>query len=247
MNKEHIYILIPCLNEERNIESTVKSVMNTMLTLVDELNFTIILIDDGSTDGTLLKMEQLKEENSYCKVIKNHRNLGLGRTVLNTINELPDEAWVTVTPGDNEFIFDSLRNHLKVRNEYDLILGYVDNELIRPLIRRLASSMFTKTIQFLYGFHFRYINGFKLYRAHVFKDIEIISSGHAFNAELIAKAKLRNPFIRIGESPFLARGRNTGNSKAFSVKSIFRAISEVFRGYRSVNQFRKKVIESQDY
>ncbi|MCP4486532.1 MAG: glycosyltransferase family 2 protein [Gammaproteobacteria bacterium] len=246
MDKEQLYILIPCLNEENNIEHTVNSLNTLVDQIEDEFECNIIMVDDGSTDNTLQMMEKISSLNPRCTFINNEKNLGMGRSVLNTINVVPRDAWVSVVPGDNEFIADSLKNHLSIRKKYDLILGYVDNDLIRPLTRRLASSAFTNTIQFLYGFHFRYINGFKLYKAHVFQGIHIVSSGHAFNAELIAKAKLRNPYIRIGEAPFLARGRSSGNSKAFSPKSVLKAIIDVARGYKSVNKYREKIITQQE-
>ncbi len=247
MRKEQFYVIIPCFNEAKNIKNTVAAVSKVFEELSSEFDCSIILIDDGSIDSSFEVMEEIDSEMDYCKIIKNPKNYGLGTSVLNAVNQVPENAWVTVTPGDNEFIFDSIKNHLKLRKEYDLILGYVDNELIRPLARRLASNVFTSTIQFLYGFHYRYLNGFKLYRAHVFQGFNIISTGHAFNAELIAKAKLRNPYIRIGEAPFLARGRFSGNSKAFSIKSIFKSVLDVLKGYRSVNKFRDEVIKRQEH
>jgi hypothetical protein len=99
-----------------------------------------------------------------------------------------------------------------------------------------------RTVQILYGFSFRYLNGMKLFRAHVFQGIDVEASGHAFNSELLAKAILRNPSLRIGETPFVARGRATGNSKAIRLSAVAQAVAEVGRGWRSVARFRDRVI-----
>jgi hypothetical protein len=82
----------------------------------------------------------------------------------------------------------------------------------------------------------------KLYRLEVFKGLEVLASGHAYNAELIAKAILRNPFVRITEVPFVARGRTGGETKAFRPTSVARAVEEFVRGRVSVNEYRRNVL-----
>jgi hypothetical protein len=169
-------------------------------------------------------------------------NRGQGRSVLDSYAELEPGSWVTVLPGDNEFDFESILGFLELRDRHDLILGYFQNPVIRPFRRRLASAAFTWVANALYGFRFRYLNGMKLYRVDCFRGIEVVSSGHAFNAELLAKAVLRNPRLRIGQAPFLARGRAQGASKAFRPLAVLRALRDVVRGYRSVAAFRDQVI-----
>ena len=124
--------------------------------------------------------------------------------------------------------------------------GTFASPIIRPLTRRLASASFAAVVNALYGYQFKYLNGLKLYRLEAFQGIEVHSQGHAFNAELLAKAILRNPALRIGEAPFVARGRATGNSKAIRPGSIIRAVSDVLRGHQSVLRFRERVIRSPD-
>ncbi len=86
----------------------------------------------------------------------------------------------------------------------------------------------------------------KMYRVEVFKGLEVVSKGHAFNAELIAKAILRAPDMRIGEVPFVTRGRAEGVSKAFSIRSAAKAAYEVMSGHKSVADYRDETISSSD-
>jgi glycosyltransferase involved in cell wall biosynthesis len=237
---ELLTVIIPCLNEADMIATTVHSVLRVADTL--PLDVRILMIDDGSTDGTGQAMELLCRAHDCCDMVVNPRNLGLGRSVLNAYSLVDPRSWVTVQPGDNEFIFDSIRAHLDVRDDYDVILGYLRNPVIRTLPRRVASYAFSKLVNTLYGFPYRYLNGMKLYRVDAFLGIEVNSSGHAFNAELLAKALLRNPFLRVGEVPFSARGRGVGTSKAFRVQSIWRAFRDVVAGYRTVARYRLQVI-----
>lgn len=237
--RERLTVVVPCLNEENSIEGTIADILK----LIPEIpvDVRILMIDDGSTDETRKKMEEILRKHNNCDLIVNQNNLGLGRSVLNAYETIEPGSWVTVLPGDNEIMFQSIKNYIPACKDHDIILGYLHNPVIRTITRRFASFMFSKTVNILYGFPYRYLNGLKMYRIEAFKDIEVCSSGHAFNAELLAKALLRNPLLRIGEVPFSARGRSKGNSKAFRLKSIWQAVKEVIIGYKSVIKFRNEI------
>jgi len=238
--RELLTVIVPCLNEAAVVASTVEEVLALAPRLPLELE--VLMIDDGSRDGTRAVMEEICRKDSRCRLRANVHNRGQGRSVLDSYAELEPGSWVTVIPGDNEFDFESILEFTALRERHDVILGFFQNPVIRPFRRRLASAIFTWVANVLYGFRFRYLNGMKLYRVDCFRGIEVVSSGHAFNAELLAKAVLRNPRLRIGQAPFLARGRAQGSSKAFRPTSILRALRDVVRGYRSVARYREQVI-----
>ena len=245
MNENHaselLTVVVPCRNEEHSVGPTVESVLAERDRLGVRLE--VLLVDDGSTDGTRAVMDQICGVHPECRAKSNPRNLGVGRAVLDAYREIAPDSWVTVVPGDNEIVFGSIHTFLEQRERYDVILGYFRNPVIRTATRRLASQVFMFVVRLIYGFTFRYLNGMKMYRARAFQGLEIRSGGHAFNAELLAKAILRDPELRIGEVPFLARGRSRGSSKAFRPGSVLRAVRDVVVGARSVARFRRAVIE----
>lgn len=237
---EKLVVIIPCFNEEHSLENTVASVREVASEL--PLEVTLMIIDDGSTDGTRRLLERLATAQDIDPVY-NPRNLGVGRSLLNAYKTLPDGTWVTIMPGDNEVDFSSIKDFLEVRHQYDVILGYLKNPIIRPLGRRLLSVGYMRVVRTLYGFSYRYLNGMKLFRVEVFKGIDVRAAGHAFNSELLAKALLRDPTLRVGEVAFLARGRTTGTSKAIRPRAVVQALAEVASGFRRVNRYRKKIIQ----
>jgi glycosyltransferase involved in cell wall biosynthesis len=241
MDRELLTVVIPCRNEEEGIAPTVAEILGHAPSLPVDVE--VLLIDDGSTDGTRRRMEELAAAHATCRLIVNDRNLGMGRSVIRAYDEVPAGSWVTALPGDHELTFESIDNFLAVRDRYDLILGYLQNPVIRTFRRRLASWAFTRIVSLLYGFQWRYLNGMKMYRAEVFKGLEVVSSGHAFMAEAIAKAQLRWPQVRIGEVAFAARGRARGASKAIRPGSVLRAVRDVARGARSVARYRERVVK----
>ncbi len=239
-DRELLTVIVPCRNEEGSVRAAVASILAEQPRF--DLALAVLLVDDGSSDGTRRVMEEICAEHTECRLRVNARNLGVGRAVMEAYQEIPPASWVTVVPGDNEILFSSIHRFLAVRDAHDIILGYFQNPVIRTVTRRIASRVFTWVVGLLYGFPYRYLNGMKLYRAWVFQGLEIRSSGHAFNAELLAKAVLRYPELRIGEVPFAARGRARGSTKAFRPLSIARALTDVVVGARSVARFRRQMI-----
>lgn len=241
MTDETLVVVVPCYNEEANIEQTVASIRSVAAEL--PLRVDVLLVDDGSSDGTKGKLEELCQQYGYSAMY-NEKNRGVGWSLLEAYKRIEPSHWVTIMPGDNEIDFASIKGFVRARDDFDLILGYLQNPVIRPLRRRLFSVAYMRTVRVLYGFPYRYLNGMKLFRAHVFQGIDVEASGHAFNSELLAKAILRCPSLRVGEAPFVARGRATGSSKAIRPSAVAQSVVEVGRGWRSVAQFRDKVTRS---
>ena len=241
---ELLTVIVPCLNEVGNVRGTAESIFETAPEL--DVDVEILFIDDGSTDGTLEVMEEICAEHPECRIMVNSENMGLGSSVLKAYERIDEDSWATVIPGDNEFVFGSIKNFLEIRHDYDVILGYLKNPVIRTFLRRMASDAFTEIANVLYGFDFRYFNGLKMYRVKCFKGIETVSEGHAFNPELLAKAMLRNPDLRIGEAPFVIKGRDEGESKAFTPEAVAQAIRDLYVGYHAVVEYREKMIKRSD-
>ncbi|MGB5808941.1 MAG: glycosyltransferase family 2 protein [Polyangiales bacterium] len=240
---EKLCVLVPCLNEQDLVRRTVEEVLehaNRISVAVE-----VVMIDDGSTDDTRNVMAQLCKQDSRCRMIAHDVNRGLGRCVTDAYQTIDDDTWVTVFPGDSEFVFaESIDNLLAARRGHDVVLGYLYNPVVRKLSRRVASTGFLKLTKTIYGFRWRSLNGMKLYRASAFKGIEIVSGGHAYVAELLAKAQLRRPDLRIAEAPFISRGRAVGDSHAIKPMSVLRAVRETYKGAQDVGKYREKMVRT---
>jgi glycosyltransferase involved in cell wall biosynthesis len=238
---EKLCVLIPCLNEQGLVRRTVKEVLQHAATISVQVE--VVMIDDGSTDGTRAVMQELCEEDSRCRLIAHDVNRGLGRCVTEAYETIEDDSWVTVFPGDSEFVFaESIDNLLAARHGQDVVLGYLYNPVVRKLSRRIASTGFLKLTKTLYGFRWRSLNGMKLYRASAFKGIHVESGGHAYVAELLAKAQLRRPDLRIAEAPYISRGRAIGDSHAIKPMAVIRAVRETYKGAKDVGKYREKMV-----
>ena len=240
-SSEKLVVIVPCFNEERNVEGTAASILEVAPTLPLEVD--VLWIDDGSTDRTGAEIDRLCAKHGW-RAVHNERNLGVGRSLLQVYATIPDGTWVTIVPGDNEVDFASIAGFVELRDRYDVILGYLKNPVIRPFRRRIFSAGYVRLVRMLYGLPYRYLNGMKLFRVDAFKGIEVHAAGHAFNSELIAKAILRNPNLRIGEAPYVGTGRATGESKAVRPRAVLQAVLEVRKGLRLVSDYRQEIIRA---
>jgi glycosyltransferase involved in cell wall biosynthesis len=242
--QERLFVIVPCFNEEDSVEAVVEEVLAHAPRLT--MPVAVIAIDDGSTDGTRARIEALAGRDARVIPQINTHNLGLGASVMKAYGRIPDGSWVTVLPGDGEIVFGaSIDALLALRHDKDLILGYLQNPVVRPFGRRLASHAFSVIARSVHGLPYRYLNGMKLYRIDVFRGLTVRSLGHAYTAELIAKAQLRDPSLRIGEAPFAARGRGRGRSKAIHPLSVLQAVHETVVGLREVSRFRAQIIRKE--
>jgi len=111
---EKLCVLVPCLNEQALVRRTVKEVLEHAGRIAIQVE--VVMIDDGSTDDTRELMQELCEEDSRCRLIAHDVNRGLGRCVTDAYETIEDDSWVTVFPGDSEFVFaesiDNLLNDL---------------------------------------------------------------------------------------------------------------------------------------
>ena len=71
-----VSMFIPCFNESRVIESTVRETLAALESL--DLNFELIIADDGSTDGTSDKVTEKFQDDNRVRVFRNTPNLGRG-------------------------------------------------------------------------------------------------------------------------------------------------------------------------
>ncbi len=70
----------------------------------------------------------------------------------------------------------------------------------------------------------------------------LIQGGHAYVAELLAKAQLRRPDLRIAEAPYISRGRAIGDSHAIKPMAVIRAVHETYKGAQDVGKYREKMV-----
>lgn len=214
-NLASISWIVPAFNEENGIGKTVERISRASSETVS--SWEIIIVDDGSTDETLKIAESLAKGNPGVKLLRHPRNLGLG-LAYKTGLAAAQKDFVFYTPADDALNEEELKKLASPLGEADIIVGFISNPEVRPLLRRIISRAYTICVNLIFNLNLPYYHG-AVYRTSWAQKVDITTSSFAFQAELLVKmVKKGCSWQAVG---FEISERTFGASKAVSLKNIF--------------------------
>jgi dolichol-phosphate mannosyltransferase len=213
------WLILPTYNEAENIEGLVRAALAQLETT--GLEHTILVVDDGSPDGTGRIADRLAEELGPVRVHHRDRKQGLGRAYLAGFAMALDNGAELVLEMDSDFSHDpaDLPRLIAAARAADLVLGsrYVPGGGVTSWgwLRRLVSRGGSAYARILLGVPVRDLTGgFKCFHRRVLETIDlenVHADGYGFQIELTYKA-VRAGF-KVAEVPILFRERSVGESK----------------------------------
>jgi glycosyltransferase involved in cell wall biosynthesis len=209
-------IVIPAYCESENILHTLENVTRALEPLA--IAHEILVVDDGSTDGTADLVTSNLARFPNVRVLVNERNMGFGWSYRRGVDAASLEHIVMVH-GDNAWGWETLREFFSHVGEADIIIGYTRRMAQARSWRRTAiSKTFTLLLNLVTRRRLQYYNGLQIHRASVLKSLRIESSGYGFQAEVLVKSmRLTKTYIEV---PMDLIERKHGESKAFRVKNF---------------------------
>lgn len=214
-------VFFPLFNEEGNVETLVKKATDVLEEI--KLEYEIILVNDGSTDGTKEKAEKLAGENPGIKVINHPKNLGYGEVLKSGFYNAKYDT-VCYTDGDGQFDFGEINKFLEKIEDHDLVIGYRIKRQ-DPFFRILFNKGWKLSLLAFFGLTLKDVDcGFKMIRKSVLEKIPHLESsrGAMINAELAIKAKkygFKVTQVGVNHYPRLS-GKPTGASIRVIIKSF---------------------------
>jgi len=218
MSKYQITVVMPALNEERNVESAVSET----LAAFERMNIAgeIVLINDGSTDRTPEIADKLKLQHPNIQVIHHReRPMGIGHSFWEGAQHAQGDV-VTMLPGDGENEPSEILRYLPLMQQVDIVVPFVYNQEVRGWQRRIVSMTYKAIINFSFGMLLNYMNGTVMYRRTVLQSLSLASKGFFYQTELLVRA-IRRDFL-YAEVPYALKTRGSGKSKALTLKSLFK-------------------------
>jgi dolichol-phosphate mannosyltransferase len=214
-----VWVILPTYNERANLEPLIAAVREALEQCAP--NHTILIVDDGSPDGTGELAGRLAASDPHVSVLHRAEKRGLGRAYLAGFRRALDQGAALVIEMDADFSHDPsyLPQMIDAARDADLVLGsrYVDGGGVRNWgpIRRLvsrggcwyASRVLSVDVRDLTG-------GFKCFRREVLESLElesVRSQGYAFQVELTYRALMAG--FRVTEIPIVFSERRGGESK----------------------------------
>jgi glycosyltransferase involved in cell wall biosynthesis len=215
-------IVLPAYNEEENVESAVEQVSAVAQQL--EVDYEIILVNDGSTDRTGEIGCELMQRIPNFQLVEHYPNRGYGGSLKAGFAAATKDL-VAFVPADNQFDFSEITRFLERINEADIVSGY-RAERQDHLIRKLNAFGWNMLVRLLFGYLCHDIDcGFKLFRREVLEDVTIVSDGAMIDTELLAGARARG--FRIAEVPVTHLPRVAGEATGANLKVVARAFRDL--------------------
>ena len=219
---ENLCIIIPAKNEEDTISNTISELYYTLNSVID---FTILIVDDHSSDNTSNVIDALQNKYTNVKSVHNRYPGGVGNAIKYGIDN-SKEPIVTICMADGS---DSPKDVLKmykllVNEGYECVFG---SRFIKgghvigyPVFKLLMNRIFNTIVELFNKNQYNdYTNIFKMYRRTVIDQIKpILSEGFSIGLEMSLKAYNINAKIKV--IPINWKQRKAGESKLNLMKNI---------------------------
>jgi glycosyltransferase involved in cell wall biosynthesis len=218
-------IVFPAYNDAGTIASMVVSARRTARRLASD--FEILVVDDGSRDGTGSILDELEALVPELRVLRHGENRGYG-AALRTGFEAATKDLVFYTDGDAQFDPRELAVLLeRLTPGIDYVSGYREKRADPPL-RVLVGNPYHLLVRFAFGLSLRDIDcDFRLFRRQVLDRFELEESDGSMCIELLKK--LEDSGCRFTQAPVSHHPRVYGRSQYFTIRGVLRSYLQLFR------------------
>jgi len=178
---EGLSVIVPAFNEEQGAETVIKR----LLKVINQMNLPteLIIVDDGSTDGTKKILEKFS---NLVTVIRHATNHGYGASLKHGIRQAR-YAFVAITDADGTYPNEQLPKLLSALEDYDMVVGARTGQKVHiPFIRRPAKWLLNKIANYLSDTKIPDLNsGFRVFRKEIVeKYLHILPNGFSFTATI---------------------------------------------------------------
>lgn len=221
-NKPTISIIVPALNEEKNIRGAITNVLDGLGDF--GVKGEVIVVNDGSTDKTEELVRLSMEKNNQVMMLKHDKPLGIGASFWDGVDHANGDI-VVMLPGDNENDSREILRYLGLLEQVDIVIPFNFGMQERKFLRNFLSFIYRLIINTTFRTNFNYTNGTVLYRKSILKELDYRSSSFFFQTDILVRTVKKGYLF--AEVPYSIGVRKSGVSKAVSLRSFI----QVIRGY----------------
>ncbi len=202
-------VVISLFNEEESLRELVAWIHEALAGKVSD--YEIIMVDDGSTDGSWNAIQQMAETDKTIHGIRFRRNYGKSAALYCGFEAAQGDIVVTMDADLQDDPTEIPEMMRMIREDgYDLVSGWKKIRHDNKLTKNLPSKLYNATARKVTGIKLHDMNcGLKAYRKEVVKNIEVYGEMHRFIPYLAKEAGFGN----IGEKVVHHRKRKYGKSK----------------------------------
>ncbi len=208
-------VVIPAHNEAEVIEPTLRGLLDILEGQIDD--FEILVVDDGSSDGTCEAVARLAERDARIRCIRNDGRSGFGHAVRKGLELFTGDAVAIVMADGSDDARDVVLYHRVLEAGYDCAFGsrFMPGAVVRDYPRfKLAINRAVNTglrLAFRHGYNDT-TNAFKAYRREVVEQLQPLLSAH-FNLTIEMPLKAVTRGFSYAIVPTSWTNRAAGDSK----------------------------------
>jgi glycosyltransferase involved in cell wall biosynthesis len=211
-----ISVIIPLYNEAESLPELHRWISKVME--ANQFSYEIILIDDGSNDGSWQWIEKVALEDLHVKGIRFRRNYGKSAALHTGFEEAQGDVVITMD-ADLQDSPDEIPGLFAMVKEkgFDLVSGW-KKKRYDPISKTLPSKIYNATASYVTGIKLHDFNcGLKAYRLDVVKSIEVYGEMHRYIPYMAKQAGFSN----IGEREVQHQARKYGVTKFGLSRFVF--------------------------
>jgi len=217
---------MPVFNEVKTIEEAINKVLSVELPIEKEL----LIIDDGSTDGTRDILKNVSD--NRVRIFLHSKNMGKGKALTTGFKEVKGDL-VVIQDADLEYDptdYISLLNPI-LKGQADIVYGsrfLSGPHRVLLFWHFLGNKLITLITNVLYNINLSDVETcYKMFRSEILKNIKLTSNSFGFEAEFTAKVAKRR--YRIYEVPIQYLGRTYEEGKKITWRDGFIALWYLFK------------------
>ena len=204
-----ISVIVPLYNENESLPELAAWIDRVMKE--NHFSYEVIMVDDGSTDGSWDTVHSLSAGNPTIHGISFRRNYGKSAALFEGFAAAEGDVIITMdadlqdSPDEIPELFRMI-----MQDGFDVVSGWKQHRQDNKLTKNLPSKLYNWTARKVTGIHLHDMNcGLKAYRKEVVKNIEVYGEMHRYIPYLAKNAG----FGKIGEKPVHHQKRKYGVSK----------------------------------
>lgn len=229
--RRNFSVIIPAFDERENIPELFQEIADTFERY--HLEGEVILVDDGSTDGTAEVARREADRLPRLRIERHRHNLGKTEALL-TGARVAQGEWLILFDADLQHLPEEIPRFLaEVERGYDIVCG----RKVGRYEKRLVSSIYNWLLRKIFGVPVHDLNSMKIFRKEVLEDLQLRHDWHRF---FVVLAHARG--YRVGEIDITLYPRRKGESKYRGKVRVFVGLLDLLAVWFQLQFSRKPML-----